>query len=74
VTADPGYRLELPAWSPDSRYIAFVRVPQLEAWRGARIFTTRADDGSGTRQITRSSSATNLSGDLDPSWGPIAAP
>ena len=65
-----GYREGLSAWSPDGRYFTFVAVPQMEEWRGARIYVARAD-GSGAREIAigRPVGASEY-GDMDPSWAP----
>jgi Tol biopolymer transport system component len=50
-----------PAWSPDGRKLAFVR---LNAGFGEPIYVVKAD-GSGLRRLTRSSAL-----DADPTWSP----
>ena len=50
-----------PAWSPDGRKLAFVR---LNAGLGAPIYVVEAD-GSGLRRLTRSPAL-----DADPTWSP----
>ena len=50
-----------PAWSPDGRELAFVR---LSAGLGEPIYVVSAD-GSGLRRLTR-----NPANDADPTWSP----
>jgi Tol biopolymer transport system component len=56
-------RYSSPAWSPDSRTIAFVRMGATNR-RGDEIFKVR-EDGTSLTRLTR-----NLASDEDPVWSP----